>query len=49
MTLINLKVTGVMRSNIGAVLDRGNNLSDLQDRFKFGCEIQQRRFLGQSG
>jgi len=26
------EVTGVMRSNIGAVLDRGNNLSDLQDR-----------------
>merc|ERR1712210_52555 len=26
------EVTGVMRSNIGAVLDRGNNLTDLQDR-----------------
>ena len=27
------KVTGVMRGNIGAVLNRGNNLSELQDRF----------------
>merc|ERR1712156_564459 len=26
------EVTGVMKGNIGAVLNRGNNLSDLQDR-----------------
>lgn len=26
------EVTGVMRGNIGAVLNRGNNLSELQDR-----------------
>ena len=31
-TIFLFKVTGVMRGNIGAVLDRGNNLSDLQDR-----------------
>ena len=31
--IILLKVTGVMRGNIGAVLNRGNNLSELQDRF----------------
>ena len=31
--MILFKVTGVMRGNIGAVLNRGNNLSDLQDRF----------------
>ena len=31
--IILFKVTGVMRGNIGAVLNRGNNLSDLQDRF----------------
>ena len=31
--IILFKVTGVMRGNIGAVLNRGNNLSELQDRF----------------
>ena len=34
--IILLKVTGVMRGNIGAVLNRGNNLSELQDRF-YSC------------
>ena len=33
--IILLKVAGVMRGNIGAVLNRGNNLSELQDRFCF--------------
>ena len=41
--IILLKVTGVMRGNIGAVLNRGNNLSELQDRF-CSCRNMKKNF-----
>ena len=41
--IILFKVTGVMRGNIGAVLNRGNNLSDLQDRFYFCRNMKMNR------
>ena len=43
VVIILLKVTGVMRGNIGAVLNRGNNLSELQDRF-CSCRNMKKNF-----